>query len=62
MFTTIFGAILVVASGASFAYLLPRQGKVHPLVTNSDVGSMVTIVIMAGLTFGIVMLCEAFLG
>ena len=62
MFSTIFGAAMVVTSSAFFWYLLPRNGQVHPLVKNSDVGSMITIIIMAGLTFGVVILCGAFLG
>jgi hypothetical protein len=47
------GVILVIVSCAAFWYLLPRDGKVHPLVENSDVGSMVTITIMTGITVGL---------
>jgi hypothetical protein len=35
---------------------------VRPLVQNSGVGSMITIVIMSGLTFGVVILCEGLFG
>ena len=56
MFYTIVGAALTVISAGSFWYLLPRNGKTHPLVENSDVGSMVTIGIMTGLTAGIAFL------
>jgi hypothetical protein len=62
MFSIIFGAALVVTSSAFFWYLLPRNGQVKPIVENSDVGSMITIVIMSGFTFGIVLLCGVFLG
>jgi len=62
MFIAIIGVILIVVSGAGFVYLLPRNAQVNPLVQNTDVGSMVTIVIMAGLTFGVVMLCGGLFG
>ena len=56
------GAALTGGGAASFWYLLPRQGRVHPLVRNSDVGSMVTIGIMTGVTFGLVLLAAGFSG
>jgi hypothetical protein len=62
MFSIISGAALVVVSGAVFWYLLPYKGQVNPIVRNSDVGSMVTIAIMSGLTFGVVILCEGLFG
>lgn len=62
MFSIISGAVLVFLSSAVFWYLLPRKGKVNPLVTNSDVGSLVTIAIMTGLTFGVVILCGGLFG
>ena len=62
MFFIICGAALVVVASASFWYLLPRNGQVHPLVKNSDVGSMITIAIMTGLTFGVVIFFEGFFG
>ncbi len=62
MFSIISGAALVFVSGAAFWYLLPHKGQVNPLVRNSDVGSMVTIAIMSGLTFGVVVLCEGLFG
>ena len=62
MFSIIIGAVLTVMGGASFWYLLPRNGQVHPLVNNWDGGSMITIVIMTGFTFGVVILCVGFFG
>jgi hypothetical protein len=62
MFSIISGAALVFVSSAVFWYLLPHKGQVNRLVTNSDVGSMVTIAIMSGLTFGVVILCEGLFG
>jgi hypothetical protein len=56
MFFVISGAALVGTGSASFWYLLPRHGRVHPFVQNSDVGSMVTIGIMTVVTFGLVIL------
>jgi len=49
---TIIGIVLLVFGCASFWYLLPRKGVVHPWVRNSDIGSMVTITIMTILTAG----------
>jgi hypothetical protein len=46
------GVVLVVIGGGSYWYLLPRKGQVHPLVQNSDIGSMITIGIMTVLTAG----------
>ena len=51
------GAALIVFGVGSFWYLLPRQGKVHPLVENSDIGSLITIGIMTVLTAGIALMC-----
>jgi hypothetical protein len=56
MLYIISGAVLVGGGGASFWYLLPRNGRVHSFVQNSDVGSMVTIAIMTAITFGLVMM------
>jgi hypothetical protein len=41
---------------ASFWYLLPRDGRVHPLVERWDGGSMLTLGIMSVLTVGIIVL------
>lgn len=57
MLYVISGAALITGGSGFFWYLLPRQGKVHPLARNSDVGSMITIGIMSVLTFGIALLC-----
>ncbi len=56
MFSIICGAALVVVTSAVFWYLLPRNGKVHPIVESLDGGSMIT------LTFGVVILIEGFIG
>ncbi len=61
MFYVICGAALVVFGCGSFWYLLPRNGQVHPLVRNSDVGSLITIVIMSVFTAGIAFLAAGFL-
>jgi hypothetical protein len=37
-----------------FWALLPRNDQVHPLVNKWGGGSMITIVIMTGFTFGVV--------
>jgi hypothetical protein len=62
MFSIICGAVLVVVTSAVFWYLLPRNGKVHPIVESLDGGSMITIVIMTTLTFGVVIMIEGFIG
>ena len=56
------GAALTGGGAASFWYLLPRNGRVHPFVQNSDVGSMVTIALMTAVTFGLVLLAAGFSG
>lgn len=62
MLYVISGTALVGVGSASFWYLLPRHGRVHPLVQNSDVGSMVTIGIMTAVTFGLVILAAGLSG
>ncbi len=62
MLSVVSGAILVAVPSASFWYLLPRDGVVHPFVRNSDIGSMVTIGIMSVMSLGIALLCEGFFG
>ena len=62
MFLSICGGALVVVTCAFYWHLLPRNGTVHPLVRNSDVGSMVTIAIMTMFTFGVAMLFEGIYG
>lgn len=56
MLSIICGAVLLVATSIFYWYLLPRNGQENPLVKNSDVGSMVTIAIMAAFTFGAALL------
>ncbi len=53
MFFVICGVALIGVGGGSFWYLLPRKGRVHPLVKNSDIGSLITIAIMTVLTAGL---------
>jgi len=62
MLSVIVGASAISAAGVSFWLLLPRDGNVHPMVRNSDVGSMVTLAIMSVLTFGAVMLFAGLIG
>ena len=62
MLYVISGVALVGVGGGSFWYLLPHNGRVHPFVQNSDVGSMVTIAIMTAVTFGLVILCAGLFG
>jgi hypothetical protein len=50
---TIIGATLVAGTSAGFWYLLPRNGKEHPLVENNGVGSMVTIAILTLFIVGV---------
>jgi hypothetical protein len=59
---SIIGAILIAATCAAFWRLLPRNGQEHPLVRNSDVGSMITIGMMTVLTVGVAMLLEGLSG
>jgi hypothetical protein len=62
MLYIISGAVLLGGGGVSFWYFLPRNGRVHPFVQNSDIGSMVTIAMMTAVTFGLVMMVEGFFG
>ena len=62
MFLTVCGAALVAATSASYRRLLPRNGKVHPLVNNSDIGSMITIALMTTFTLGVALLFAGFYG
>lgn len=55
MFLKICGVALVVIACIFYWRLLPRNGKVHRLVENSDVGSMITITIMTMFAFGMAM-------
>ena len=62
MFYIICGVAWVGVGCGAFWYLLPRKGRVHPLVRNSDVGSLITIVIMSAFTAGIALLAAGILG
>jgi len=44
---------------ASFWYLLPRHGRIHPLVARWDGGSMLTLGVMTVVTVGIIVLIGA---
>ena len=59
---TVAGAALIIFSCGAFWYLLPRHGEVHPLVRNSDIGSMVTIGLMTTLTAGVGLLAAGIVG
>ena len=59
---TIIGAAMIVGTSAGFWYLLPRNGKEHPLVQNTGVGSMVTIAILTLFIIGVAVMCEGLLG
>jgi hypothetical protein len=59
---TVIGAAMVAGTSAGFWYLLPRNGKEHPLVQNNGVGSMVTIVILTLFIVGVAVMCEGLLG
>jgi hypothetical protein len=62
MFLIICGAALIAISSASFWHLLPRDGRLHPLVNRFDGGSTITIVIMTLFTVGVVLLAAGFIG
>jgi hypothetical protein len=62
MLSIIFGIILIAVSVAAFWHLLPRHGKEHPFVENTNVGSMVTILIMCSLTIGVALFFNGFGG
>ncbi len=61
MFSMIGGAALVVLSVATYFYLLPRNRQEHPFVKDSNVGSMITIALMTGLRFGLLMMFAGFI-
>ena len=62
MFSIIFGAALIAISAASFWYLLPTNGQVHPLVNKLDGGQMITILIVSSLTVGVMLMAARFIG
>jgi hypothetical protein len=59
---TIIGAARVAGTTAGFCYLLPRNGREHPLLENSGVGSMATITILTLFIVGFALFCEGLLG
>jgi hypothetical protein len=62
MLYVISGSFVLVATCAFYWYLLPSNGKVNPLVRNTDVGSMVTILLMTTFCIGVGLVCEGFFG
>jgi len=50
MFTIICGAALASVSSVIFWRLMPRKGRVHPLVEKFDGGSTITLVLMIALS------------
>lgn len=58
---TISGLALVVFGCGSYWYLLPRKGELHPLVKNSDIGSLITIGIRTVVTAGVGLLAAGLL-
>jgi len=58
----ILGAALTVLGCGCFWYLLPRDGKIHPLVQMWDGGQMLTIGVMSIITCGIALMLEGAFG
>jgi hypothetical protein len=56
------GAGLIVGTSLAFWQLLPHNGREHPFVRNSGVGSMVTIALLTTLTFGVALLWSGLSG
>jgi hypothetical protein len=56
------GAVLIVGASLAFWQFLPRKGQERPFVRNSAVGSMITIVLLTALTFGVAMLWSGLSG
>jgi hypothetical protein len=56
------GAVLVVVSGFSFWYLLPKDGKVHWLVGLPGVDAYLPVVITNSFALGLVMMLSALTG
>jgi hypothetical protein len=56
------GAGLIVGASLAFWQLLPHNGREHPFVRNSGVGSMVTIALLTTLTFGVALLWSGLSG
>jgi hypothetical protein len=62
MLSIICGLVLSVLSVGAFWYLLPVNGQENPLVENTVIGSMVTIIIMCTLTVGMALFFNGFGG
>jgi len=58
----ILGVAITVFGCGSFWYLLPRDGKIHPLVQLWDGGQMLTIGVMSIITCGIALMLEGVFG
>jgi hypothetical protein len=55
----VIGLACIAFGCVSFCYLLPRHGRIHPLVARWDGGSMLTLGIMTVVTVGIIALIRA---
>lgn len=62
MLSIICGVVLIGLSVGGFWHLIPRNGKEHPLVENTAVGSTVAITIMCFLTIGVALFFNGFPG
>ena len=62
MLAIICGASLAAVTSLIFWRLLPRKGQVHPLVEKFDGGSTITLVMLTGLSMGIILMVAGFLG
>jgi len=58
MICVICGAALVGIGAGSFAYLLPRNGRIHPLAQNPSLASMLTIGIIIIVSGGVAFVAE----
>jgi hypothetical protein len=62
MLFVVLGAALIAFGCGSFWRLLPREGRVHPLVDKFDGGSTLTIGLMSLVTIGIALLIDGLAG
>jgi hypothetical protein len=57
----ILGLVIVAATILTFWRLLPKDGKIHPLATAPFLESIIPIGLIAGLSFGLVMMATVFM-
>jgi hypothetical protein len=62
MLSTVVGAAVLGVTSVAYWRLLPRNGRIHPILKTTDISSMVTIGIMTLFTFGTAMLCAGLFG